>query len=110
MSEQPKHTPGDWHAEYSAGVVGYAEWLVIRDGCKHAIAQDILDPETGLPSEANARLISAAPELLEALKDMLSGWRYIRQDPAHRNIYGVGWDRAQEKAEAAIAKAEGRGE
>lgn len=47
-------------------------------------------------------------ELLEALKDMLSGWRYIRQDPAHRNIYGVGWDRAQEKAEAAIAKAEGR--
>jgi hypothetical protein len=63
-----------------------------------------------IPKEANARLIAAAPELLEALKDMLSGWRYIRQDPAHRNIYGVGWDRAQEKAEAAIAKAEGRGE
>ena len=67
----------------------------------------------GMPSHegyANRDLICAAPELLEALKDMLSGWRYIRQDPAHRNVYGVGWDRAQEKAEAAIAKAEGRGE
>ena len=51
---------------------------------------------------------SAAPELLAALKDMLSGWRYIRQDAAHQSIYGVGWDRAQSAAESAIAKAEGR--
>lgn len=46
-------------------------------------------------------------ELLAALKDILSGWRYIRQDPAHLSIYGVGWDRAQKAAEAAIAKAKG---
>jgi len=48
----------------------------------------------------------AAPELLAALKDMLSGWKYIRH--SHGDLYGVGWDRAQEAAEAAIAKAEGK--
>ena len=44
-------------------------------------------------------------DLLEALRDMLSGWRYIRD--SHGDLYGVGWDRAQEKAEKAISKAEG---
>lgn len=42
-------------------------------------------------------------ELVEALRDMLSGWRYIRQ--SHGDLYGVGWDRAQNKAEAALEKA-----
>lgn len=44
-------------------------------------------------------------ELLEALRDMLSGWIYIRG--THGDLYGVGWDRAQGKAEAAISKAGG---
>ena len=35
-----------------------------------------------------------------ALADMLSGWRYIRQ--SHGDLYGVGWDRAQGKAENAL--------
>ena len=43
-------------------------------------------------------------ELLLALKDMASGWRYIRQ--THGDLPGVGWDRAQSKAEDAIAHAE----
>lgn len=55
--------------------------------------------------EANAKLFAAAPELLEALKDMLSGWKYIREQ--HGDLYGVGWDRAEQKATAAIAKALG---
>lgn len=41
-------------------------------------------------------------ELVEALRDMLGGWRYIRM--VHGDLYGVGWDRAQQKAEQAIAK------
>lgn len=44
-------------------------------------------------------------ELLEALQDMLSGWKYIREQ--HGDLYGVGWDRAQDKATAAISKALG---
>jgi hypothetical protein len=36
----------------------------------------------------------------DALTDMLAGWKYIRG--FHGDLYGVGWDRAQEKAERAI--------
>ncbi|MCE1464255.1 hypothetical protein [Enterobacter roggenkampii] len=53
----------------------------------------------------NATLIAAAPDLLEALQDMLSGWKYIREQ--HGDLYGVGWDRAQDKAQSAISKALG---
>jgi hypothetical protein len=35
----------------------------------------------------------------------LAGWQYIRR--THGDLYGVGWDRAENKAVAAIAKAEG---
>ena len=55
--------------------------------------------------EENAHLIAAAPDLLEALQDILSGWKYIREQ--HGDLYGVGWDRAQDKATAAISKALG---
>ncbi len=34
--------------------------------------------------------------LREALKDMLNGWRYIRE--TYGDFYGVGWDRAEQKA------------
>lgn len=51
------------------------------------------------------RLHEVNQELLAALKDMNSGWKYIRH--SHGDLYGVGWDRAQGKADAAIAKAEG---
>jgi len=37
----------------------------------------------------------------EALADMLAGWRYIREH--HGDLYGVGWDRAEQKAAAALA-------
>lgn len=56
-------------------------------------------------TEAQVDLIAAAPELLGALKDALSGLQYIRQ--THGDLYGVGWDRVEQKASAAIAKAEG---
>lgn len=37
----------------------------------------------------------------EALEDMNNGWKYIRC--SHGDLYGVGWDRAQDKANASIA-------
>ena len=40
-------------------------------------------------------------QLAAALRDMLSGWRYIRS--SHGDLYGVGWDRAQGNAEATLA-------
>lgn len=68
--------------------------------------------DTGFPSVeceremlANAHLIVAAPELFDALEDALSGWRYIREQ--HGDLYGVGWERVETAARAALAKAKG---
>lgn len=42
-------------------------------------------------------------ELKAALQDMLNGWRYIRG--SHGDLYGVGWERCEQSAEAAIQRA-----
>lgn len=61
------HTPGPWTATNS----GFAE--LVYAGCDqtlgsgHRIAEMI-----GPNGEANARLIAAAPELLQALKELLA--------------------------------------
>jgi len=39
--------------------------------------------------------------MLEAAKDALSGWKYIRE--VHGDLYGVGWDRVEMKLTKAIA-------
>lgn len=44
---------------------------------------------------------AAMEQMREALRDMLNGWQYIRS--FHGDLYGVGWDRAQDKAVAAMA-------
>jgi len=76
-------------------------WFQYRDAqsdVSKAFAQDAIT--------LHESIRSAAPDLLEALRDMLSGWRYIRD--SHGDLYGVGWDRAQEKAERAMEKATGK--
>lgn len=40
-------------------------------------------------------------QMREALKDILSGWRYIRH--SYGDLYGVGWDRCETKAVEALA-------
>ena len=107
------HTPAPWE------FYKYEQWgrtsfyIAQKDGAPYTpgysdvancIAQTV-SPEKVSTQEANARLIAAAPELLGAVKDLLSGWTYIRE--VHGDLYGVGWDRAQEKAQSAIAKATG---
>lgn len=57
-----------------------------------------LDNETPPATEAGARLIAAAPELLDALKDALCALE----------VCGKDYDYAMGKARAAIAKATGR--
>lgn len=101
-----KGTPGRWVASKSDRRIG----PVIRDddqsyGMILPVAWVEFDGKPG-HHQANANLIAAAPELLEALQDMLSGWKYIRQ--THGDLYGVGWDRAEQKATEAIAKALGQ--
>jgi hypothetical protein len=101
MSEARKHTPGPWH------------WRLSDNATPHIEHGDCLPDEIGMlknrvcvmPSEimhdynslANARLIAAAPEMLEALKMVLD-------DPDALD----GRPRTAKIVYAAIAKAEGR--
>lgn len=102
-----KGTPGPW--ERGGGESGGGELLVYCNNslgsaiCDATSHYSVFDKATRI---ANLDLIAAAPELLEALQDMLSGWKYIRQ--THGDLYGVGWDRAEQKATEAIKKALGQ--
>lgn len=71
-----------------------------------AIAADVLDPDTGGPSDANACLIAAAPDLLAALEalNLQMPPSHIRDDGRSGFAMPVGAIRA---AFAAIAKAKG---
>lgn len=73
--------------------------LLMFDGSAHSVTVALMRSER--------RLIAAAPDLLEALEDMLSGWHYIRNH--YGDMAGVGWDRAENAAVAVIAKARGEG-
>ena len=43
-------------------------------------------------------------EAKAAMRDMLCGWKMIRDRGGEDKIYGIGWDRAQAKVEAALDK------
>lgn len=78
---ETKHTPGPWKVDYNWAVKDYLGGLVCS------------------PNEANARLIAAAPEMLEALKGL------VQLVDAHVGEEAENWNR---EARAAIAKATGR--
>lgn len=97
MSE---HTPGPWFA-----VRGHAYWEVEPHGAGDTApftVADVCPSEPGNPDgglqEANARLIAAAPELLEALQNFVDSVTFI--DPS-------GYPQSLEQARAAILKAKG---
>lgn len=77
MSTQEKHTPGPWsvfHGKNNRVFIYAGEHLEsIHDGNTLAEMQE--KPFGGIDEEgeANARLIAAAPELLEALEHLLEG-------------------------------------
>ncbi len=93
-----KHTPGPWR-------VGLADDTVVttQDGDEIVLVQgDYGDPTAWPVMEANARLIAAAPELLEALQGLLQLVDELRADDPN-------WVLVPEviAARAAITKATG---
>jgi hypothetical protein len=91
------HTPGPWHAE-----IGPQGGYVISDDERgHTICLRSPWPMRMGESEANARLIAAAPELLAALEEV-DRWRMQSLDMMPPEIRGA-WMRAH----AAIAKSQG---
>lgn len=92
----PGHTPGEWKHHRPTGAVKSGDTLIAsvfgdRDDC-HEDERQI----------ANARLISAAPDLLEALRELLGVC------PCRNGCEPSDMTCASNKARAAIAKATGQ--
>jgi len=93
-------TPGPWEVAHGGtGRPGaeITEYFVRRPGNVCSIAADIIDPTTYQPSEANACLIAAAPDLLAACEALVA----LDTDEGCRARV------AASRARAAIAKARG---
>jgi hypothetical protein len=88
----PRHTPGPWRNDPEIGVTFGPDGTAIQTG------------GAGCAEEfrANAVLIAAAPDMLEALKATVKYLRYLRES------YGVGnqVNDMIHEADRAIAKAE----
>ena len=98
-----KHTPGPWSVsvEDSAGrlfVIAHDKGVVARVTRRVTVRRK--NPDLS-ERDSNARLIAAAPEILEALEDAMA-WFTKLEDWS-----GVG-DPDIEKYQAAIEKAEGK--
>jgi hypothetical protein len=105
---ETKHTPGPWQAEQDDVPYdgGFETWCVNADGagiCMMDCPKDDM--------EANARLIAAAPDLLEALEEVLgtglNGGNNMRLAfmAASQQVLSDEALRDAEKSEMAVAKA-----
>jgi hypothetical protein len=92
-----KHTKGPWYVsgdEVCADTdKGQAELATVHDECEY---------QPRLPKEANARLMASAPEMLEALEELMDPSHTCGCDCTMSEPCPIG-----EKARAAIAKAKG---
>ena len=109
--DMSKHTPGPWTCQKSpAPHDGQHDFAI------HAAKAKVLAEAFGrdchgniINAEANAKLIAAAPELLEALEHLVD--QSDKQNWAIRlggSLHPFDVKGAVQKARAAIAKAEGR--
>ncbi len=113
MTDETKHTPGPWRVEDGTTLV----WGNCNPddnssrGMGYPIAESRINPSGNWSTgpyadegEANARLIAAAPELLEALKAAVSQVHLTNSsEPMSPDV-----KRVFDQCCAAIAKAEGK--
>lgn len=95
MSEQSKHTPGPWTIDDGNIILGDKGLSVAE------VYADDLEQQ-----RHNARLIAAAPTMLEALVDLVETLQNVRMQDGGGQIQDEYADMFSE-ARAAIAKAEG---
>lgn len=88
-----KHTPGPWYADKLQDLNAFN---VFQHGATYSLLTITPDGNSGRDVEPDARLIAAAPELLEALKETIATWDSGSQ------AFPIAMIRA------AIAKAEGK--
>ena len=99
-----KHTPGPWSAvRWHDKDTDQGGWNIAASG--HLLPMSDMDSGDGDSSDANARLISAAPDLLEALERLLPYARYaFMQSDEEEHLL----EAAIERSTYAIAKAKGQ--
>ena len=93
------HTPGPWKASAAKEGKHAPAWWICGDARFVAKAYGHDD----MPAEANARLIAAAPDLLEALRPFAT----LDIDMSLKVVLGTGFCRLVQDARDAIAKAGG---
>lgn len=98
-----KHTPGPWHFGDETSLHG-TKLVYAEDGWLVADAGRIMK-RSGEEIEANARLISSAPDLLEALDELLH--TTLDLDISSGVTLTDEEERIRKKAVEAIAKATG---
>jgi hypothetical protein len=96
-----KHTPGPW----------YIDPIKVHANGNRRIMAEQCTPVAVVPEHlaADARLIAAAPDLLEALKEATTAleWRWERIANRAEPVHETSIQEAYNKARAAIAKATG---
>ena len=95
-----QHTPGPWHTRKPEESNGYV-WINPIDGCCGEIAT-AWPVKTDAEAEANARLIAAAPDLLDALQALYALPEYDGTKVTSTHRISV-----KEKVRAALSKATG---
>lgn len=94
-----KHTKGPWLTDRNNTHTGQ---IATIHHCFNNDWVEIWSSETGMgeaEQEANARLIAAVPELLEALEEVIDAWQYGSSIEEASEVY--------KKAKQIIAKAKG---
>lgn len=104
MKTEFKGTPGAWLATYDRGS---SNWIIdVIDDKEQLVASAIAGDK--IESEANARLIAAAPEILEALQNLVFLHGCEQEGIGSAMPTWGQWMEAISKAEKAINKALGR--
>lgn len=101
-----KHTPGPWFPRKSFDGIRYIGVAEIGSNIADTAICEFCGSEN---DKANAQLIAAAPELLEALEEIVTCEENRAKDLRHRKAWELVKFSEQriKKAKAAIAKAKG---
>lgn len=104
QSSFTSHGPGVWVATDSGTADAIpARWIADAGAANHIVTQESGNIAHRHQSLANARLISAAPDLLEACKALV----YWLETPETAKAQGTDWRDILEQGRLAITKAQG---
>ena len=106
MEQKAAHTPAPWQIEWNAGQSGEGHYITDSNdmGELSRIAVVLFHDDADGETRANAHLIAAAPQLLEALQTTAEN---LRSWKAASNSGIKTFDSWLEVVEEAIAKAKG---